>query len=132
MAAIVQNFERFTPGKAIAPVTTGERATCKAIIFPWSKSNLVKLSQINAKNDKTLSGNASTDTNGNLNIPPNPIEIESDIIQCTINKNKSGSSGNFSLTLKRGKTTSKGKDTGNNINYLSLFNSTKIELNFIK
>jgi hypothetical protein len=115
------NTRRDTGKKGNATsITASQRSTCNVVVYRWSDPNMSKLALLDAKADAALKG--TNPTNGNLKEQAIPIVIKNDVVRCSITKNKTGSSGQFSITLKRGKEVKNGVVQNKDINYLELIN----------
>lgn len=125
------NSRRDTGKKGNATsITASQRSTCNVMIYRWSDPNMSKLALLDAKGDAALKG--TNPTNGNLKEPQIPIVIKNDVVRCSITKNKTGSAGQFSITLKRGKEVKNGVVQNKDINYLELINSGDWIMIYIK
>lgn len=96
------NFTKPEIGKKTATsITFSQRSTCQVVIYRFKQRDITKMNVLNVSKEKPFSGNTSS-AEGNVEIDT-PILIRNDVIRCNISKDKGTSSGNFSLTLKRGK-----------------------------
>lgn len=97
-------------------ITTSQRSNCSVVIYPYEDLDITKLSQLNVTEVPIEEGRSPV-LSGNFKTKKRLV-IRNDVTKCTINKNKAGSSGNFSLTLKRGKKVRGEKIQSEDINYL--------------
>ncbi len=111
-----KNRDSAKPGVSI---THSQRSSCAVLIHRFDDLSITKIRNINASNDKSIAGHGSTSTRGNLKTR-SQVVIRNDVIRCNIMKNKEGSSGTFSINLKRGKKVSGGKIQPEDINYLDV------------
>jgi hypothetical protein len=101
----------------VTSITASQRSTCTVVIYRWANTNITKLNILQANNEKIVNG---TDTNGNLSNEPDVVVIKSDVVRCSVTKNKSANAGQFSITLKRGKQVRNEVPLPNDVNYLDL------------
>lgn len=95
------NFKIGNKGKPTATtIRFSQRSTCEALFFSFDQTDITKIVPLNITKDRSLSGNAQQASQGNLRTRK-VLEVKSDIVKCTLNRNKGMSSGTFSMTLKR-------------------------------
>jgi len=110
-------------GKTTATsITTQQRSTCNVVIYRWDNTDITKIMNFNVAQEKSLAGKGKFSTKGNLN-RKSTVLIRNDVIRCNISKNKVGSSGTFSLTLKKGKVVLNDEVLPADINYLDVIHS---------
>lgn len=98
-------------------ITIAQRSTCEVVFYRFKQTDITKIEALNVSSDRSLSGSGQRSTEGNLELRDR-MHVRSDVVACTINKNKAASSGTFSLTLKRGKEVSNGQVLPTDIDYL--------------
>lgn len=98
-------------------ITTSQRSNCSVVIYRYNDVDINKLNQINLTNVSPVQQNREPNLSSNFRTRSRLV-IRNDVVKCNINKNKSGSSGNFSLTLKRGKKVRGERVLSEDINYL--------------
>lgn len=119
MAVNVFNNRRISPKKKNSTaIITSQRSSCVAVFYRWANTDISKLNILQAENEKIAKGNNSTD--GNLNDNKRIVIVKNDVIRCSITKNKASNSGQFSLTLKRGKEIEGQVISSTDINYLEV------------
>jgi len=118
MAVNIINKSR-KDGTLTTSFNRSQRSSCAVVIYPYLDAGIVKLANINVANDQSLGSKAAFSNQRNVAIR-NKVTIRQDILNCTISNNKGSSSGNFTLTLKRGKEIKGGNNQPTNINYLDL------------
>lgn len=97
-------------------ITTSQRATCELVFYRWSDTDITKIEHLNVAKDKSLAGGGQRSSLGNLKERSRVI-IRNDVVRCNVTKNKGNSSGNFSITLKRGKQVRRGVIQNQDIDY---------------
>lgn len=110
-------------GKTVkTAITTSQRDTCEVVVFRWEQPDITKIEKINAKKDRSLAGGGQSSANGNLKTKQRIMIIRNDVVRCNISKTKTGSSGTFSIELKRGKKVVNNVVQAEDINYLDAIN----------
>lgn len=122
------NRQSSKPGTSI---NKSQRATCNVVIYRYDDLSITKLRQLNAANDKSLSGSETNSTSGNFHTR-NRIVIRNDVTRCNITKSKGSSSGTFSINIKRGKQVKDGNVQKEDVNYLNAINSGDWIMIYIK
>jgi hypothetical protein len=87
------------------------------VIYRYDQTDITKLTRVNASNDRSISGGGSGDASGNFSTRSRLV-IKSDVVRCTISKDKEGSSGTFSVTLKQGKQIKQGQLQKDKVDYI--------------
>lgn len=119
MSSALNNPNRATGKPTATSITTQQRSVCNAVIYRWGENDITKIQQFNIANEKSLGGKGRFSTKGNLK-RRSTVLIRNDVIRCNITKNKTGSSGTFSLTLKRGKVVIDDEIQPDDVNYLDV------------
>lgn len=101
----------------VTPITTSQRSTCTVVFYRWANVDITKINLIQADSEKI---NNATATSGNLEVNPNSVIVRNDVVRCSVTKNKSQNAGQFSVTLKRGKSVKGTQVLNNDVNYLDL------------
>jgi hypothetical protein len=101
----------------IKPVNVSQRSSCIIVVYRYDQTDIAKLTRVNASNDRGVSGGGAADTTGNFSTRSRVV-IKNDIVRCTVSKDKEGSSGTFSFTLKQGKQVKSGQIQKDKIDYI--------------
>lgn len=119
MAKKFQDNRRNIGKKTATAITTSQRSVCNVVIYRWNDTDITELFKQDVSSTGAVSLGGNSAATGNL-VQKSRVIIRNDVIRCNINKNKGGSSGNFSLTLKRGKKVRNGRVLNEDIDYLDV------------
>lgn len=112
------NTNRSNSGKKnVTSITRSQRSSCNVVVYRWNDTDMTKLNALDAKGEKGYEGRGQGSVTGNFN-EKSKLVIRNDVIRANVSKNKSSNSGNFSITLKKGKKVVNGRTLNEDIDYL--------------
>lgn len=98
--------------------TSSQVARCSAVVYPYDNFDIIKEVSVGLNEGIPQGEEGTASIKGNLKTL-DPVELDTDIISCSVTKDKSSPAGSFRLTLKQGIDAK----TKKKINYLKKINS---------